>query len=126
MKKSEQTVVKERRKFDPAFKREVVNNWVASGKSAAVVREPGIDAHHLYGWKAELAPADLSTASLEARLAATQRELARVSEQRDILKKRWAFSPNPPPTLRPDPCHETRTFHCGAVPASDGVAQRLL
>jgi transposase-like protein len=85
MKKSEQTPVKERRKFDPAFKREAVNNWLASGKSAAVVAgELGIDAHHLHGWKADLAPADLSTASLEARLAATQRELARVSEQRDI------------------------------------------
>ena len=116
MKKSEQTPIKERRKFDKAFKREAVNNWVASGKSAAVVAgELGIDAHHLYGWKADLAPADLSTASLEIRLAATQRELARVSEQRDLLKKRWAFSPNQHRTLRPDPRHERRTCHRGAV-----------
>ena len=95
MKKSEQTPVKARRKFDKAFKREAINNWLASGKSAAgVAGELGIDAHHLYGWKA-----DLATASLEAQLAAARRELARVSEQRDILKKRWAFSPNRHRTL---------------------------
>jgi transposase len=102
MKKSEQTPVKERRKFDPAFKREAVNNWVASGKSAAVVAaELGVAAHHLYGWKADLVPADLSTASLEARLAATQRELARVSEQRDILKKTLGILSEPSPNVAP-------------------------
>jgi transposase len=102
MKKSEQTPIKERRKFDKAFKREAVNNWVASGKSAAVVAgELGIDAHHLYGWKADLAPADLSTASLEIRLAATQRELARVSEQRDILKKTLGILSEPAPNATP-------------------------
>jgi transposase len=102
MKKSEQSPIKERRKFDPAFKREAINNWVASGKSAAVIAgELGIAAHHLCGWKAELAPADLSTASLEARLAATQRELARVSEQRDILKKTLGILSEPAPSATP-------------------------
>jgi transposase-like protein len=102
MKKSEQTVIKERRKFDAAFKREAINHWVASGKSAAVIAgELGITAHHLYGWKADLAPADLSTASLEARLAATQRELARVSEQRDILKKTLGILSEPAPNATP-------------------------
>ena len=102
MKKSEQTPVKERRKFDPAFKREAVNNWQASGKSAAVVAaELGVAAHHLYGWKADLAPADLSPASLEVRLAATQRELARVSEQRDILKKTLGILSEPSPNVAP-------------------------
>ena len=102
MKKSEPTPIKERRKFDPAFKREAINHWVASGKSAAVIAgELGITAHHLYGWKADLAPADLSTASLEARLAATQRELARVSEQRDILKKTLGILSEPAPNATP-------------------------
>lgn len=98
MKKSEQAPVKARRKFDKAFKREAVNNWLASGKSAGVVAgELGIEAHHLYGWKADLAPADLSAENLEARLAALQRELARVSEQRDILKKTLGILSEPPP-----------------------------
>jgi len=44
--------------------------------------------------KAVLAPADLSTANLQVRLAATEPELTRVSDQRDILKKRWPFSPS--------------------------------
>ena len=98
MKPSEPTPAKARRKFDKAFKREAVNNWLASGKPAGTVaRELGLAAHHLYGWKAELAPAGgLSTASLEAELAATKRELARVSEQRDILKKTLGILSEPP------------------------------
>ncbi len=102
MKKSEQTPIQERRKFDPAFKREAIKHWLASGKSAVVIAgELGIEAHHLYGWTAARAPADLSTASLEARLAATQRELARVSEQRDILKKTLGILSEPSPSATP-------------------------
>jgi len=33
-----QTSVRERRKFDETFKREAVQNWLASGKSATVVQ----------------------------------------------------------------------------------------
>jgi hypothetical protein len=53
-----QTSVKTRRKFDEMFKREAVQNWLASGSSA----------------------------DLQSQLDATRRELARVREQRDILK----------------------------------------
>jgi transposase-like protein len=99
MKKHEQTPNQERRKFDPAFKREAVNHWLASGQSAAkVAAELGVSAHHLYGWRADLEPTGgLSTASLEAQLAATRRELARVSEQRDILKKTLGILSEPLP-----------------------------
>ena len=99
IKTNNQTAVKTRQKFDRTFKREAVNNWLASGKSAAVVAgELGLEAHHLYGWKADLAPrSETATAGLEAQLAATQRELARVSEQRDILKKTLGILSEPPP-----------------------------
>ena len=47
-----QTSVKTRRKFDETFKREAVQNWLASGKSAEVIaQELGINANRLYAWK---------------------------------------------------------------------------
>jgi transposase-like protein len=47
-----QTSVRERRKFDETFKREAVQNWLASGKSTTVVGEElGINANLLYAWR---------------------------------------------------------------------------
>ena len=47
-----QTSVRERRKFDETFKREAVQNWLNSGKSAGVVGEElGITASLLYSWR---------------------------------------------------------------------------
>jgi len=44
-----QTSVRERRKFDETFKREAVQSWLRSGKSAEVVGEElGINANLLY------------------------------------------------------------------------------
>jgi transposase len=94
-----QTSVKTRRKFDETFKREAVQNWLNSGKSAAVIaQELGLKANRLYAWQNRFAPADAggraaagakpgSPADLQSQLDATRRELARVREQRDILKK---------------------------------------
>ena len=53
-----QTSVRVRRKFDETFKREAVQNWLQSGKSAQVVaQELGLDANRLYAWKQRFAPA---------------------------------------------------------------------
>ncbi len=85
-----------RRKFDETFKRQAVGNWLSSGKSAAVIaQELGFTENLLYAWKKRFAPEDARRASPGAkpgsarRLAITTgsalRELARVSEQRDIF-----------------------------------------
>jgi len=99
MKYMNQTPVKVRRKFDETFKREAVQNWLASGKSAEVIaQELGLNSNRLYAWKNRFAPADAggraaagakpgSPADLQGQLDAARRELARVREQRDILKK---------------------------------------
>ncbi|HTL17399.1 MAG TPA: transposase, partial [Patescibacteria group bacterium] len=51
------TSVQNRRKFDQTFKREAVQNWLNSGKSAQVVGEElGINANLLYAWR-KLVPA---------------------------------------------------------------------
>src|ERR1035437_5309956 len=53
-----QTPVKVRRKFDETFKREAVQNWRQSSKSAEVIaQELGINANRLYAWQKHFAPA---------------------------------------------------------------------
>ena len=54
MKKS---TVKTRRKFDNIFKREAVQNWLSSGKSAEVIAdELGLSSNLLHAWKKLFAP----------------------------------------------------------------------
>jgi transposase len=103
-----QTPVKTHRKFDEAFKREAVGNWLSSGKSAEVIaQELGLSANLLYAWRKRFAPEDArrasqgakpgSMADLQAQLDAARRELARVREQRDILKKTLGILSDPQP-----------------------------
>jgi transposase-like protein len=98
--------VKCRRKFDETFKREAVQNWLGSGKSAAVVGEElGITANLLYAWR-KLVPAAAgakaaaakpgSVADLQGQLDAAQRELRHVREQCIILKKTLGILSEPP------------------------------
>jgi transposase-like protein len=94
-----QTSVRERRKFDETFKREAVQNWLQSGKSAGVVaQELGLADNRLYAWKQRFAPAAAggkaaagakpgSVADLQTQLEASQREIRHLREQCTILKK---------------------------------------
>ena len=103
-----QTSVPERRKFDETFKREAVQNWLHSGKSAEVVgQELGINANLLYAWR-KLVPAVAggrataakpgSVADLQGQLEAAQRELRHVREQCIILKKTLGILSEPSPS----------------------------
>ncbi|MGZ8920212.1 MAG: transposase [Limisphaerales bacterium] len=102
------TETKPRRRFDRTFKQEAVQNWLNSGKAGHVVAEElGITANCLYNWKKAYAPEALTSKAataeeLTSENAALRRELERVREQRNILKKHWASSPNPRATLRAD------------------------
>ena len=91
------TSVHTRRKFDQTFKREAVQNWLNSGKSAQVVGEElGINANLLYAWR-KLVPAVAggrataakpgSVADLQSQLEVSQRENRHLREQCAILKK---------------------------------------
>ena len=102
-----QTSVRERRKFDETFKREAVQNWLSSGKSAEVVGEElGLTAKLLYAWR-KLVPAVAggrataakpgSMAELQGQLDAAQRELRHVREQCTILKKTLGILSEPSP-----------------------------
>lgn len=103
---------KTRRKFDETFKREAVQNWLDSGKSASVVaRELGLHPNRLYAWRDRLAPAigaktpagfkPGSPADLQAQLDAALREVRHLREQRDILKKTLGILSEPSPSAMP-------------------------
>jgi transposase len=96
------------RKFDETFKREAVQNWLSSGKSADVIAgELGINSNLLYAWRKSLAPAaaggraadgakPATLAEALARIDADQREIRHLREQRDILKKTLGILSEPP------------------------------
>ncbi len=100
--------VPKRRKFDKPFKCEVVRNWLASGKSAAVIaKELGLNESRLFAWRKLLPPADAGgkaaaggrqpvAADLQAELEAARREIRHLREQRDILKKTLGILSEPP------------------------------
>src|SRR5580698_2491446 len=98
------------RKYDEAFKQEAVRLWHTSGRSAeATARELGISAFNLYKWGREgavpraagaLRPPE-SKEQLQAEGARLQRELARVTDQRDILKKAAGILSEPSPSGMP-------------------------
>ena len=51
----------------------------------------GVSPHSLYAWKRQQARAVSGDASKDAEIRQLKRELARVTEERDILKKATAY-----------------------------------
>jgi transposase-like protein len=109
MKSIKEEPMKIRRKFDQTFKREALQNWSNSGKSAEVIAEElGLNSNLLYAWKKRFAPDGAggrapsgakpgSVADLQGRLDAAQRELRHVREQCTILKKTLGILSEPSP-----------------------------
>ena len=109
IKSIKESSVKIRRQFDETFKREAVQNWLNSGKSAEVVGEElGITANLLYAWR-NLVPAGArgratvakpgSVADLQGQLDASQRENRHLREQCQILKKTLGILSEPPSSV---------------------------
>lgn len=89
---------KTRKKFDKAFKRQAVELWLKSDRSAtAVAAELGIDPQRLGSWRERFAPpppggeggggAKRSAEQLEVENTSLRRENEYLRQQRDILKK---------------------------------------
>ena len=99
MKPIKETSIKTRRKFDETFKREAVQNWLASDKSAAVIaQEQGLHADRLYAWKKRFAPADAGgRAAAGAKPGSLQAPLTylRLSRARSFV-----WMPPKPPLLK--------------------------
>src|SRR5437868_15367253 len=89
--------------YTDQYKQEALELWRSSGRSAAkVAAELGIRPPLLYRWaqlerqssssKSELQPGR-SVAELEAEIHRLRAENAKLLEQREVLKNRWASSP---------------------------------
>jgi transposase-like protein len=87
--------MQKRKKFTKEFKLEAIRLMEESGKPAAeVARELGIRRNQLYKWQEKLSkrgedafPGSGRRPGKEDEIARLKRELARVKEERDILKK---------------------------------------
>ena len=90
------------KRYDAAFKQAAVENWIKSRKPGPqIAAELGLSYPSLKEWKRSYAGSAMPEhGDLAAENRTLRAELARVREQRDILKKRWASSPNRRPALR--------------------------
>ena len=77
------------KRYDEAFKRQAVEHWVKTGKRGTqIATELGISYPSLKDWKRRYWGAAMPGGTdLAAENRALKAELARVREQRDILKK---------------------------------------
>ncbi len=86
------------KRYTEEFKLEAVKQVTDKGYSAAeVARRLGITTHSLYAWLKQYAPSeDKQTLHVDqsAELARLRRELQRVTEERDILKKAAVYFAN--------------------------------
>jgi len=98
------------RRYDEAFKREAIRLWKSSGRSAeTTARDLGISVFQLYDWNragqptraAGVAVLPESKESLQAEVERLRTELARITEQRDILKKAAGILSEPSPSGMP-------------------------
>lgn len=77
------------KRYDEVFKRQAVENWIKTGKPGTqIAEELGISYPSLKEWKRRYhGDATPQRDDLAAENRALKAELARVREQRDILKK---------------------------------------
>jgi transposase len=86
-----------RRRFTAEFKAEAVRLVASGGKPLAqIARELGINEQTLHSWKKQALASDGTGVmpdhfALQEENRQLRRELARVTEERDILKKATAF-----------------------------------
>ena len=78
--------------FSDEFKRDAVAQITERGYPVAEVSQRlGVSPHSLYAWKRQFAKASSGEAGKEAEIRRLKRELARVTEERDILRKVTAY-----------------------------------
>jgi transposase len=79
--------------FSDDFKRDAVAQITERGYPVSEVsKRLGVSAHSLYAWKKKFAkPADPGEVDQSVEIRRLKQELARVTEERDILKKATAY-----------------------------------
>lgn len=98
MKENKVSPSRSRRKFDKTFKRDAVELWTSTGRSAReIAAELGIKEARLHAWKQLFAKTPPATpVELEVEVAELRRENAQLRQQRDILKKTLGILSEPP------------------------------
>lgn len=89
-----------RKEFTPAFKREAVQLLESGSRPASeIARELGIARNQLYTWQTELRargagafPGSGARKERTTEMTRLKRDLARVIEERDLLKKAATYS----------------------------------
>jgi transposase len=106
-----ESIIRERRnRYDKAFKEQAVRMWMNSGRSAEfTAKELGVSVFDLYKWgrdmkeikqvEPEREPTTL--AEYKEKVKRLEKELARVTEQREILKKAAGILSQTPPSGMP-------------------------
>ena len=91
--------VPQAKRYDEAFKKAAVENWIKTGRSGAqIAHELGVSYPSLKDWKRRYdGDATPERDTLAAEIRALRAELARVREQRDILKKTLGIVIDPSP-----------------------------
>ncbi len=90
---SEEPIRKARRRFDEQFKRDAVQLCTDGGRSISdVAHDLGLRPEHLRKWVEKYAPGKKTVlkSAEQLELERLRRELARVTEEREILKKALA------------------------------------
>ena len=78
--------------FSDDFKRDAVAQITERGYPVSEVSERlGVSKHSLYAWKRKFAKTASVETAKDAEIRTLKRELARVCEERDILKKATAY-----------------------------------
>ena len=122
-------------RYTEEYKQEALKLWRASGRSAAkVAAELGIRAPLLYRWAhLEREPKSKSECGtrrsieeLEAEIRRLRAENAKLLEQREALKNRWASSAKRRPKVCPNRTDERSTQSSLVMRCTPGLAQRLL
>lgn len=100
--------------FSDEFKRDAVAQITERGYPVAEVsKRLGVSQHSLYAWRRKFSKPSVSTDDDQAaEIRRLKKELARVTEERDILKK--------PPRISPRMQGEIRV-RCPASPAVQGA-----
>jgi len=113
--------------FSDEFKRDAVVQITERGHPVSEVSQRlGVSTHSLYAWKRQFGRQASGDAGKDAEIRQLKRELARVTEGRDILKKPPRISPEMPSEIRVY-CRASRSvWRADNVPLPRRAAQRFL
>jgi transposase len=85
-------MAKQRKRYTVEFKRQAVELWRDSGRGVRqVAKELGITPAMLARWKEQLNGSPQGTASAEEEVKRLRKEVARLQQEREFLKKAVTF-----------------------------------